>query len=113
MARDQLTSELDKQEFDILKKYKDHGMNDPLVDVSLIMEQIDKIQVLRNLKMIEENESAYDPELVRYEKLKARVLLDEPGAYEELQQYMQNRSYHKNYEKIDPSEETIKQKVLF
>jgi hypothetical protein len=40
---------------------------------------LDRLTVLRNLKIIEDNAHLYDPKVLEYERLKAQVLLDEGG----------------------------------
>ncbi|EAR91163.2 hypothetical protein TTHERM_00433830 (macronuclear) [Tetrahymena thermophila SB210] len=102
----------DRAEFEILKKYYVTGQHDSLVDPQDVLLQLDRIQVLKNLKMIELNEEAYDPELVRLEKLKARVLLEEEGALLEYAHFISKRPYNKPYEKWGVSEEHVKQQIL-
>jgi len=55
--------------------------------------------------LVEENQGDIDPELVRVERLKARVLLEEPGAVEEYAAYIANRPFNKSYEKWGTNEE--------
>lgn len=62
--------------------------------------------------MVEENQGDIDPELVRVERLKARVLLEEPGAVEEYAAYIANRPFNKSYEKWGTNEEKLKQQIL-
>mmetsp|Transcript_19910 Transcript_19910/g.22906 ORF Transcript_19910/g.22906 Transcript_19910/m.22906 type:complete len:174 (-) Transcript_19910:204-725(-) len=67
------------------------------INYAQVIENFDRIQVLKNLEMIEKNEKAYDPEVIEYEKLKAKYLLGEEGAEEKLKEYVKNRPFFRPY----------------
>lgn len=90
--------ESDRAEFEILQKFNLEGQYEVNVNPEDVLIQLDRIQVLKNLKyysnnynyfdyffyfmnlrLAEETSGMVDPEQVRYAKLKARVLLGEEG----------------------------------
>ncbi|KRX07174.1 hypothetical protein PPERSA_00084 [Pseudocohnilembus persalinus] len=87
------------QKYEHISKYHLNGRYDERVSATDVLLQMDRIQVLQDLKAIEEQYTHSDPEYVRYSRLKARVLLEEPKAIEEYKEYASSRPYVKNYEK--------------
>lgn len=47
--------------------------------------------------MIAEDANNYDPEIIEFEKLKMKVILEEKGAKEEYKQFLINRPYMKKF----------------
>eukprot|EP01017_Pseudomicrothorax_dubius_P036971 TRINITY_DN5361_c0_g2_i5.p1 TRINITY_DN5361_c0_g2~~TRINITY_DN5361_c0_g2_i5.p1 ORF type:complete len:122 (-),score=41.16 TRINITY_DN5361_c0_g2_i5:137-502(-) len=84
---------LDQQEFEILTKYVKEGRTNPLVKPTYVLTQLDAIEVIRNLKAMEEHYEAYSPDVVQLERLKAKYLLQEPGAEAELREFLVNKPY--------------------
>lgn len=68
------------------------------VDWAQLISNYDAIQVLKNLELIHKTESAIDPEILEYEKLRARYLLNEEGAEEKLRQFVRDRPFFHPYQ---------------
>ena len=98
-------NEFEKREFQVLKKYFDEGAHNPAVDARHVREQLDVVQVLRNLKLVETTVSDYDPEYVHFERLKAKFLLEEEGARDEFLTYVKERPYLRQYLKWADAQE--------
>ena len=98
-------NEFEQKEFQILRKYFDEGAHNPDVEARHIREQLDVVQVLRNLKLVETTASEYDPEYVHFERLKAKFLLEEEGARDEFVAYIKDRPYLRPYLKWADAQE--------
>ena len=104
-ATESRLNEFEKREFQVLRKYFSEGSHNPSVDARHVREQLDVVQVLRNLKLVETQSSDYDPEYVNFERIKARFLLEEEGAKEEFVAYVKERPYLKQYLKWADAQE--------
>ncbi|CAD8206398.1 unnamed protein product [Paramecium octaurelia] len=81
--------EFQKMEFNVISKFQRNGLNNTQVDPHQIVYQLDRIEVLRKLKVLEQNAGAFPKDEAECLKLIAKVHLEEQNAQENLDKFIE------------------------
>ncbi|CAD8092858.1 unnamed protein product [Paramecium primaurelia] len=81
--------EFQKMEFNVITQFQRKGLNDQHVDPHQIIYQLDRIEVLRKLKVLEQNAGSFPKDEAQCLKLIAKVHLEEPNAQENLDKFIE------------------------